>query len=119
LAWALQSFSACARLLLMPSLRCAKLGVASTDAASPMASAVRSVLILIMVGSFIFLARIISSAGRVRLDRVNPKAAPSRGRNGPQSQKKTPDSVRPFHCTLGGGKTSRRREPALLQGCFA
>src|SRR5262249_8914555 len=32
--------------------------------------------------------------GRVRLDRVNPKAAPSRGRNGPLSPRKTPDIAR-------------------------
>src|SRR5262245_7493686 len=65
----LQFFSACARLLLIPSLRCAKLGVASADAASVTASAVISVLILIMVGlllsfCFIFLARITSAGSR-------------------------------------------------------
>src|SRR5262249_44827070 len=54
---------------------------------------------------FIFLARIISwTRDRVRVDRVNPKAAPSRGRNGPQSQKKTPDSVRPFLCRAGAAR---------------
>ena len=45
-ASALQFFSACTRAPLIPSLRCAKLGVASADTASVTASAVRSVLIL-------------------------------------------------------------------------
>src|SRR5262249_12667717 len=123
-ACALQFISACARLALIPSLRCAKLGVASVDAASATASAVRSVLILIMVGSYSFLlylscANHLSDAPRVRPDRVNPKAAPSRGRNGPQSQWKTPESGPPFHEPAGSGKTARRREPALLQGRLA
>src|SRR5215472_6731435 len=88
-AWVLQFFSACARLLLIPSLRCAKLGVASADAASATASAVTSVLILIMVGLLLsFLRETSPTRDRVRRDRVNPKAAPSRGRNGPQSQRK-------------------------------
>src|SRR5215831_894928 len=50
----LHSRIAFSRALLIPasprSLRCAKLGVASADTASAMASAVRSLLILIMVG---------------------------------------------------------------------
>jgi sorbitol-specific phosphotransferase system component IIBC len=52
-----------ARSLLIPSLRYAKLGVARADTASPTASAVRNLLILVMIGLLIFLSRIISVAG--------------------------------------------------------
>src|SRR5262249_12449956 len=62
-AWTLQSRIAAARPLLIPSLRCAKLGVASAETASPAANAVRNLLILIMISLLIFLSRIISVAG--------------------------------------------------------
>src|SRR5262249_20951562 len=68
-----------------------------------------------MVGLLLsFLRESSPTRGRVRLDRVNPKAAPSRGRNGPQSQRKRRTACGPFHEPAG-----ERQDSAAPRACIA